>query len=54
MQVFMIPGFVIAFLVYIFYRAFITKDLKSRRWELYTGLIFFALWGILLFGLSHA
>lgn len=54
MQIFMIPCFFVIFFAYILYRAFITKDLKNRRWELYTGLIFLVLWALIFLGLSHA
>ena len=44
----LIPFFLIPiFLIWIFYRVFIKKDIRKHRNELYAGLVFMGLWIIL-------
>jgi hypothetical protein len=53
MQIFMLPVFFIVFIIYLLYRLFITKDIKKRRWEVYTGFLFIGIWGVVFFVLSR-
>jgi len=49
----MAPIFGILFILYFAYRWLITKDLRKHKSEMYTGLIFMGVWGVLIFVLSR-
>jgi len=53
MQIFIVPGVIICFIIWVLYRLLIKKDIKKHLNEVYGGLAFIGVWVILYFWLTH-